>query len=412
MREYEYIIVGGGLAAASAVEGIREHDPDGSIVMITEENEPPYNRPPLSKEYLQAPEIPRELLYVKPAGWFEQEAGVVLEREQRVLSLDPGDLTVITARGNDYRGERILIATGGRPRELAVHGSDLDGIHTLRTVGDAESIRAAAPSIQRAVLVGGGFIGMEMAASLTHHGVEAVVVEQADRVWPQLLPPELGASMQAYFEERGVEFRTGRVVSSFGGDGRIEAVELDDGSSVDCDMAVVGVGITPNQEIAQAAGLAVKSGVVVDAYGETSHGYIYAAGDVARFPDPAFGDLARVEHWDHARAHGRVVGANMAGALLEYSHVSYFFSDVFELSINAVGRMGEAEDVRVFGNLGSGPLVAIASAAGVLSGILLVNAADQLEAAQSLVASRPEIAGLRAKLERADPTLDLARLPV
>lgn len=412
MREYEYVIVGGGLAAASAVEGIREHDPDGEILMITEESEPPYNRPPLSKEYLQAPEIPRELLYIKPAGWFEQEAGVALEREQRVLSLDPADRTVITARGNDYRGERILIATGGRPRELAVQGSDLDGIHTLRTVGDAESIRSAAPSVERAVMVGGGFIGMEMAASLTHHGVEAVVVEQADRVWPQLMPAELGASVQAYFEARGVEFKTGRAVTGFGGDGRVETIDLDDGSTVACDMAVVGVGILPNQEIAQAAGLAVQSGIVVDACGETSHGYIYAAGDVARFPDPAFGDLARVEHWDHARSHGRVVGANMAGAGLEYSHVSYFYSDVFDLSINAVGRMGEAEDVRVFGELGGGPLVAIAAAAGVLSGILLVNAADQLEAARGLIARRPEIVGLEAELERSGPTLDLTRLPV
>lgn len=412
MREYDYVIVGGGLAAASAVEGIRERDADGTILMLTEESDPPYNRPPLSKEYLQAPEIPRALLYVKPDGWFENKAGLTLEREQRVLSLDPHERTVISARGNDYRGERILIATGGRALELAVPGADLDGIHTLRTVEDAEAIRSAAPSIERAVLVGAGFIGMELAASLHHHGVETLVVEHADRVWPRLLPPELAVSMQAYFEQRGVRFRLGHAVTGFGGEGRLEIVELDDGSRIECEMAIIGVGIVPNQEIAQAAGLAVQDGVVVDAFGETSHGYIYAAGDVARFPDPTFGDLTRVEHWDHARAHGRIVGGNMAGARVGYEHTSYFFSDVFDLSINAVGRTADAEQLEIRGALGDGPLVALTSVAGVLSGVLLVNAAAELEAARELMARRPEMAGLRPGLTRDDGLLDLSRLMV
>jgi len=412
MREYDYIIVGGGLAAASAVDGIRERDADGSILMLTEEDEPPYNRPPLSKEYLQASEIPRSLLYVKPDGWYENEAGVTLERKQWVLSLDPKERTLITARGNDFRGERILIATGGRPRELAVQRADLDGIHTLRRVEDAEAIRSAAPSIERAVLVGGGFIGMELAASLRYHGVETVVVEQTERVWPHLLPSQLAGPVQSYFEERGVQFRLGRSVTGFGGDGHLETVELDDGSRLECQMAVVGVGIVPNQEIALGAGLAVQDGIVVDAFGETSHAHIYAAGDVARFPDPAFGDLARVEHWDHARAHGRIVGTNMAGDRVEYDHTSYFFSDVFDLSINAVGRTGDAEELEIGGTLGAGPFVALTATAGVLSGILLVNAAGQLEAAQALMARRPEMAELQASLVRPEAVLDLSGLMV
>jgi len=411
MREYDYIIVGGGLAAASAVEGIRERDTDGSILMLTEESEPPYNRPPLSKDYLQTPEIPRELLHVKPDGWFE-DAGVTLELEQRVLSLDPHERTVISARGNDYRGERILIATGGRARELAVLGTDLDGIHTLRRVEDAEAIRAAAPSIERAVLVGAGFIGMELAASLRRHGVETVVVEQADRVWPRLLPSRLAAPVQAYFEERGVGFRLGHGVTGFGGDGRLESVELDDGSRIGCQMAVVGVGIAPNHELAQAAGLAVQDGIVVDPFGETSHGYIYAAGDVARFPDPTFGDRARVEHWDHARAHGRVVGSNMAGGRVEYGHTSYFFSDVFDLGINALGRTAEAEELEIGGALGDGRLVALTANEGVLSGVLLVNAAAELDAARALLARRTEMSELKAGLAAPDWVLDLSRLMV
>jgi 3-phenylpropionate/trans-cinnamate dioxygenase ferredoxin reductase subunit len=407
MREYDYVIVGAGLAAVSAVEGIRRYDQNGTILMLGEESDPPYNRPPLSKEYLQAPDIPRALLHVKPGDWYEG-SGVTLEREQRVLSLDSKERTVVTARGNDYRGERILIATGGRARELPVPGCNLSGVHTLREAGDAEGIRSAAPAVDRVVLVGAGFVGMELAASLRRYGVDTVVVEQEDRVWPQLLPRELAAELRAYFEQRGVDFRLGASVTAFRGDGSLEAVELDDGSLLSCQLSVVGVGIVPNQEIAGAAGLAVKDGIVVDAFGETSHGFIYAAGDVARFPDPLFGDMTRVEHWDHARAHGRTVGANMAGQSTEYDHTSYFFSDVFDLGINTVGRIAETDEILVGGTLGDGPLIAVGSTSGVLVGILLVNAAAELEAARELMRRRPDLSELRAAFGQG--SVDLGQL--
>lgn len=409
MDAFDYVIVGGGLAAASAVDGIRERDGHGTIVLLTDEDEPPYHRPPLSKEYLQHPEAGRDMLHVKPENWFEEEATVDLRPGTRVALLDPRELTLTTVDGDQLRGERILLATGGRPRELTVDGHDLDRVVTLRTVEDSERIRSIAGEAERAVLIGAGFIGMELAASLRQHGVSPVVVEVRDRVWPRMLPPPLSAWVRDYFEDRGVEFRLGVGVSRFrGGEDGLEAVVLDSGEEVACELAVAGIGIEPRSELATEAGLAVKDGIVVDAYGETSHGYIYASGDVARFPDPIFGDVTRVEHWDHAKAHGRLVGRNMAGAREAYDHLSYFFSDVFDLSFNVLGRPEEADRTIVRGDLSSERSLVFCGADGRLCAAILVNANDALEDCRELVRRRPALDDVEARLE--DPGAELAGL--
>ncbi|MEE9471571.1 MAG: FAD-dependent oxidoreductase, partial [Gemmatimonadota bacterium] len=326
MEQFDYLIVGGGLAAASAVDGVRSIDADGTIGLLTEEEDPPYHRPPLSKEYLQTPEATRDLLYVKPEGWFEDEARVELLTGRRVVSLDPREMTVATGPEETYGAERILLAMGGRPRTLLIPGDDLEGVYTFRTVEDAERIREMAPKAETVVLIGAGFIGMELAASLTRYDVRSVVVEAEDRVWSRMLPPVLSYFVQGYFEERGVRFELGTGLEELAGEERVELVRLANGTEMPCDFAVFGVGIRPNEEIAGEAGLAVMDGVVVDQFGETSHGHIYATGDLARFPDPVFGDTARVEHWDHARTHGKLVGRNMAGAREAYEHISYLYS--------------------------------------------------------------------------------------
>ncbi|MDX1579815.1 MAG: NAD(P)/FAD-dependent oxidoreductase, partial [Gemmatimonadota bacterium] len=273
MDQFDYLIVGGGLAAASAVDGIRSRDDDGSILLLSDESEPPYHRPPLSKEFLQHPQAGRDLLHVKPENWFEEEAGVTLRQKQRVISLDPRELGVTTAGGEVYRADRILLATGGRPRTLAVSGSDLERVFTLRTVDDAEAIRAAAADegTEEALLIGSGFIGMELAASLSELGVRATIVEARERVWPTMLPPRVSAFLQDTFEARDVRFRLGTTVSELRGDDGVRSALLDDGAEVACQLVVVGVGIIPNDELAAQAGLGVKDGIVTDRYGETSH---------------------------------------------------------------------------------------------------------------------------------------------
>ncbi len=384
---FDYLIVGGGLAAVSAVDGILEVDPGSRIALVTEEAEPPYQRPPLSKEFLQYPDVPRSLLFVKPEDWFEQQANVELVARQKALELDPRGMTVTSARGNVFGAPRILLSTGGRARHLDVPGYDLDGIFTLRSVEDSEAIRDAAIAGSRAVLVGAGFVGMELAASLTSHDVTSVVVEEQERVWTRILSPDLSRWMRAHYEERGVSFRLGSAVARFVGRGRIEAVEVG-AESIACDFAVVGVGMTPCDGIAGDAGLAVADGIRVDAFGETSHPHIYAAGDVARFPDPVFGGHTRVEHWEHAREHGRLVGRNMAGEREPYDLLSHFFSRAFDLSLDAVGWPALADETMVWGEPGEGPCATFGLLKGRLCAVVLLDASAELEAARVLVGAR------------------------
>ncbi len=402
MREFEYLIVGGGLTAASAVDGIRDVDPDGSIAVLTDEGEPPYHRPPLSKEYLQTPDAPRELLHVKPAGWFDEQPGVTLLTETSAARLDPQALSVGTAGGEEIRGGRILVATGGRARKLSLPGADLPGVFTLRSVQDSEAIRESAKRADRAVLIGSGFIGMELAASLRKLDVEPVVVELKDRVWPRMLPESLSGFIRGYFEDRGVVFHTGVTVEAIEGGDRVAAVILDGDERISCDFVVVGVGMTPNDGIAAKAGLGVKDGIVVDGYAETTAGHVYAAGDVARFPDPVFNDLTRLEHWDHAKAHGRLAGRNMAGQREAYDHVSYFFTNVFDLSINVFGRTEDADRAIVSGELGSGRSVVYCATDDRLRGTILLNANDAMEECRELVRERPTTEELLDRLENPD----------
>ncbi|MGH7540549.1 MAG: NAD(P)/FAD-dependent oxidoreductase [Gemmatimonadota bacterium] len=402
MREFEYLIVGGGLAAASAVDGIREVDPHGSIGILSDESEPPYHRPPLSKEFVQTPEAPRSLVHVKPEGWFEGREGVELRLGAHATSLDARERQVNVADHEPVRGRRILLATGGRPRTLVLPGRELERVFTLRTVEDSEAIRAAAAATERAVLIGGGFIGMELGASLTKLGVEAVVVECAERVWSSMFPPAVAGFVQGRFEAEGVSFRLGARVERLEGEGQVERAILEDGETIRCDLVVIGVGMIPNDELAVRGGLAVRDGVIVDAFAETTAGHIYAAGDVARFPDPVFDDLTRVEHWDHAKAHGKLAGRNMAGERQPYDHVSYFFTNVFDLSINAFGRPDAAERTIVSGELGPGRSIVYCADEARLCGALLVNANDALDECRELVRARPTVDELIERFENPD----------
>lgn len=396
MESFDYLIVGGGLAAANAVEGIRQVDDEGTIVVLGEEEEPPYHRPPLSKEYLQVAEASRELLHVKPEDWYEERASAELRPGTRAEELDATERVVTTDAGEEVRGERVLLATGGRPRSLTVPGTELEGVLTLRTAGDSETLRSLAGETDRALLVGAGFIGMELAASLTALGVDPVVVEVEDRVWSRMLTPELSSFVQRYYESRGVDFRLGRSVDELVGRERIAGARLDDGERLDCGVAVIGVGIDPADELAAAAGLAVRDGVVVDEFCETSHAHVYAAGDVARFPDPVFGDPTRVEHWDHAKAQGRRAGRNMAGERESYDHLSYFFSEAFDLSFNVFGRPASVERTARRGELSEdvaeqGCVVFGADGEGRVCAAVMINANDALDECREAVRSRAPI---------------------
>ena len=402
MRTFDYVIVGGGLAAVSAVDGIREFDPDGSIAMFTDEPDPPYHRPPLSKEFFQAEGAPRDLLHVKPARWFDAQDRLSLFTDSPVTRLDARAMTVYTADDRRVRGGRILIATGGRPRRLEVPGSHLAGVATLRTAADSEYLREAARCATRVVLVGAGFIGMELASTLSKIDVDAVVVEVAPRVWGRVFPEAVSSFLRRYFEERGVRFMLGSAVTALEGEGRVSRVLLDSGEEVAADLAIMGVGMTPNDELGAEAGLAVHDGIVVDGFGETTAAHIYAAGDVARFPDPVAGGLARVEHWDHARAHGRHAGRNMAGAGEPFDHLSYFFTHVFDLSINVFGETADVDRTIVSGEMGSGRSIVYCVTGNQLTGTILINATGAMDDCRALVRARPTVEDLLREFEKPD----------
>jgi NADPH-dependent 2,4-dienoyl-CoA reductase/sulfur reductase-like enzyme len=402
MQEFDYLIIGGGLTAASAVDGIRELDDEGLIGVFTEESDPPYHRPPLSKEFLQVPEAPRELLQVKPSNWFEEQSGITLCTNVRIDRIDPHKRTVQTDDGNKIRGSRILIATGGKPCHLMVPGADLHGVATLRTAADSEWLRIAAAKADHVVLVGAGFIGMELASSLNKLKVETTVVDVETEVWANVFPSEVSAFLQSYFEERGVHFLLGAKVTEFDGVGTLSRVILETDDEIAADLAVVGIGIKPTEELAAQAGLAIQNGIVVDVYGETTVDHVYAAGDVARFPDPIRGDLVRTEHWDHAKAHGKTVGRNMAGAKEKYDYLSYFFTHVFDLSINVFGRTGNPDRVIVSGELSSGRSIIYCAKNGLLTGTILINAHDAMDECRKRVQAEMNIEDLINTLDDSD----------
>ncbi|TAM86924.1 NAD(P)/FAD-dependent oxidoreductase [bacterium] len=367
-QQFDYVIVGGGAAAATAVEGIRQHDERGSIAVFTREWAPPYQRPPLSKEFLQA-RAGIESVLMQPATWYsERNAAVHVGTD--IASIQPAEHAVTAGDGRiGYR--KLLLATGAVPRRLTVAGADLEGVFTLRSYLDGERLRAVRATAERIVVVGSGFIGMEVAASLRSGGAEVTVVTVDEQLYRQF-----GAAVSTFakglFDRHGVQTHFKTTLRSIDGEGRVGGVTLDDGTQLEADAVVIGIGVTPETSLADAAGLHVENGIVVDDRLRSSAPDVYAAGDVARFPSYR-GALTRVEHFDHAYASGSAAGANMAGADQPYRYVPFFWSDVFELGFEFVGDA--AADARV-------------SAGSVESGSFVVEYYDRARLAGALLAMR------------------------
>lgn len=347
-EQAKYVLVGGGLTAASAAREIRKNDDTGRLVILAAEDALPYHRPPLSKGYLKG-EAERGQLQVQPESWYEKRE-IEVWRGARVTGLDPEGRLVTLEDGHVLGYERCLIATGGRARTLELPGSRLDGIHTLRDVEDSDGLRQAMAGAESAVVIGASFIGMELASAFADAGVETTVVELAPRVWPKITDEKLAGFFQRYFEERGVRFVLGASLAGFEGQGRVDAARLEDGRRLACDFAAVGVGIVLNLDFLTGTRVRTENGVVVDDRLRASADGLYAAGDVAAYPDPLFDRRIRIEHWDNAKAQGTHAGRNMTGADATYEHMSYFFSDVFDLSLHVVGDLETYDRVLIRGS--------------------------------------------------------------
>ena len=327
MPDHRYLVVGAGMTAHNACRGIREHDADGSIGMVGAEAFPPYKRPPLSKALWKGDDEGSIWLGTGELG------GVEIHSERRIVSLQLDARIATDDQGESHGYERLLLATGGRPKRVAAWGDD---VVYFRTLADFRALRAEASEGKRFTVIGGGFIGSEVAAALAMNGCAVTLVVPEDGIGARLFPAVLSAFVTDYYREQGVEVLPGETVASVDG----TRVTTGSGRVLEADGVVAGLGIEPATELAADAGLEVDDGIVVDQHGRVSgREDVFAAGDVARFPVEALGGTARVEHEDHANSHGFAVGACMTGADHEYRHLPFFYSDLFELGYEAVGEV-------------------------------------------------------------------------
>jgi NADPH-dependent 2,4-dienoyl-CoA reductase/sulfur reductase-like enzyme len=325
--ETRYLVVGGGMTGDAACKGIREHDQDGTVTLVGAEAHPPYKRPPLTKGLWSGGE--EEKIWRGT-----DQLGVDLRLGRTVVSVDASARTAADDAGDTYRYEKLLLATGGRPRRLP--GDDGSDIVYYRTIDDYRRVRGLAGEGTRFVVVGGGFIGSEIAAALTSNGSHVTMVFPDPGICARLFPAELSEFVTGYYRDKGVEVLTGETVAGV----ENGTVRTSGGAELQADAVIAGLGIEPVTELAAGIGLPVEDGIVVDELGRAGgREDVFAAGDVARFPLAALGHTARVEHEDHANTHGHAVGANMAGAGLPYDHLPFFYSDLFDLGYEAVGDL-------------------------------------------------------------------------
>ena len=347
VRDVEFVIIGGGVAAAKAAEGLRAAGGEGAAVVLTAESELPYERPPLSKEFLRG-EAGREKTRTHDEAWYRHHDVEVL-LATRASTLDPATRTVTTEVGDQLRyGRGVVLATGAQPNRLGLPGENLDGVYYLRTVDDAERLRAAISRAESMVVIGGGFIGAEVAASATQMDTRVTLLERSDTVWTRAVGPEMGRFFEAFLRDRGVHIRTRTNAERIEGGDQVEAVVLPDGSRLHADVVVIGVGVHPDTDLAERAGLGIDDGILVDEQLRAADG-VWAAGDVANADHPLFGRI-RVEHWAEALNQGLLAGRNLAGAGDRYDRVPYFFSDQFDLSLSYLGHVREWDELVVRGS--------------------------------------------------------------
>lgn len=420
-RIIDYLLIGGGLAAATAAEEIRKQDSNGSIVLVTQDDHIPYHRPPLSKEYLRG-EIGVDGIYgdggvyVQLASWYQEQRVELIEKKQ-AKELDTRARTIKLDNGQTLKFKSLLLATGGRPRPLKMPGADLPGVYLLRTLDDSTAIREQITAGKRVVVVGAGFIGLEVAASALTKGAKVEIIQSQDRIWPGIVSEEVSRYFHTQFEKHGGTIHKQSEAVEFIADnnGHLASVRIaskqqpDKKQDIPCDFAVVGIGIELNTELAASGGLKIdqQHGIVVDEHLETEVEGIFAAGDVAFYPDPIMGRM-HFEHWDNAVASGQLAGTNMVGSDTPYHHIPYFFSDQFDLSINMLGYPSSKQTSVIRGDMSKNAFTVLYLDKDILRAALMVNDDAQMDLLRDLIAAETPVTVNQQQL--ANPAFDLARL--
>ena len=387
MKQQTFVIVGAGLAGAKAAETLRSEGFDGRVVLIGAEQERPYERPPLSKEYLRG-EAGREKVYVHADGFYEENE-IDLRLRTSVAAVDAAAREAVLESGERLAFDRLLLATGASPRKLTVPGHDLEGIHYLRDVEDSDVLRARLDAGSgHLVVIGAGWIGAEVAASARTKGLDVTLVEMTEVPLERVLGRQLGEIYRDIHVDHGVDFRGGVALERFdGADGRVERVVLSDGSTIDSEFVAVGVGVLPRVQLAEACGIAVDNGVLVNEKLETSVPGVYAAGDIANAWHPFFEQRIRVEHWANALNQGPAAARNMLGADEPYERLPYFFSDQYDVGMEYSGYATDFDEVVFDGDVAGREFIAYWLRRGRVLAGMNVNVWDVTEQIQEQIRS-------------------------
>ncbi|MCJ7457872.1 MAG: FAD-dependent oxidoreductase [candidate division Zixibacteria bacterium] len=396
-QSYTYIIVGAGLAGGCAADAIRQSDKKGSVLLVGDEKHLPYDRPDLSKKLWFGKKKLEQIFLHDQKFYDEHEIQVTLG--SRIVEVDAKLKSVKDDKGNTYRYDKLLLATGGIPRTLPIPGGDIEGICYYRYLDDYLRIRTEAKEGKSAVVIGGGFIGSEIAAALNINKVNVTMVFPEPYLVQRVFPDYLGKAIQQHYIERGIKILNGDKPSSIYKNGVRFLTQTSNGKQVESDLLIVGIGIMPVIDLAQQAGLKVGNGIVVNEYLQTSDPNIYAAGDNAYFPYQALGQNMRVEHWDNAVNQGKWAGRNMAGAHEQFDYMPYFYSDLFEFGYEAVGEVDSQLETFADWQKENDTGVIYYLKEGKVRGLMMCNVWGKVDAARELIKKgervRPEsLAGI------------------
>jgi 3-phenylpropionate/trans-cinnamate dioxygenase ferredoxin reductase subunit len=380
------VIVGGGLAAGKLASEYRAAGGEAMVTILGAEPDPPYSRPPLTKAFLRG-ELDRDGPLLRPAAEYEDDV-IELRLETTVENIDTDAHEVELAGGERVPYRTLVIATGARPRALPIPGGDLVGVHTYRTLADAETVRDAAAEAHSAIVIGGSFIGSESAASLRMRGLAVTVVEMGPLLMSQLRCPELSAEIAEWYRSEGVDVLLDTELEELTGNGRLlTGARTKDGQTVEGYLAIVGIGVVPNVELAQEAGAEIDDGIVVDERFRSSLPDVYAIGDVARYPDPTTGRMRRIEHWTNANAQGIHLGRQLAGAAKAYDTFPVFFTQLFDRKLQVLGDVEPAVECILRGSLADGRLIGfhLTEERRLVGAVVHGEAADVAAELQSLI---------------------------
>jgi len=352
MMKSNVVILGGGMVAGYAAKQLVELGlPKGELAILSADNAVPYERPPLSKSFLAGKDS-EAAIRINSEDFYE-EHGIELTLECEVTGVDAKRKRLVLKRGDELEFQKLVIATGARPRTLNIPGSRLRNLFYLRTLDDSKNIRNATENSKHAVVIGGGFIGMEVASVLAQKGIEVTMVLSDDRIWKRLFSSEMSNFFERYYAGRGVRIITSSAVTELRGDDVVKTAVLKDGQAIQCDLVIAGIGVEPAINVVLSSGFDIGDGILVNEYLQTSHPDIYAAGDVANYQDVIFNKRRRVEHWDNAVSQGQHCARSIIEGPTAFKHVPYFFSDVFDLSYEYWGDSSAADKIVHRGDVSS-----------------------------------------------------------